>query len=265
MYFCGRVFEINCAFNSYMVNPQNMLHLRNLQFQIALLLIFLPCLSSTAQTDINQLDQNGKKHGPWKGLYEESKRVRYEGTFEHGKETGTFKYYDDTKAASVLAERTFNPKDNSAYTVFFDQKKNKISEGKIVNKLREGEWTYYHENSKIPMTKERYKADKLNGLRQVYFPNGKIAEEINYIDGIREGDYRKYTPTGIVLEETFYKKGEIHGNAIFRGSDGKLASEGKFVNGLKKGIWKFYEDGKLVRTEKHPLVRKFQKSAAKVN
>ena len=230
-----------------------------------MLILLLGCGVSMAQTDGNQIDQNGKKHGYWKGLYEESKRVRYEGTFDHGKETGTFKYYDDTKASTLLAERTFNTKDNSAYTVFYNQKKNKISEGKVVNKLREGEWIYYHENSIIPMTKERYKADKLQGLRQVYFPNGKIAEEMNYNSGIREGDYKKYTSTGIVLEESTYKKGDMHGNAIFRGSDGKMASEGKFVNGLKKGIWKFYDDGKLVRQEKHPLVRKFQKSPAKVN
>lgn len=265
MYFSGRVFKINTTFHSYMINPKNMLHRKKIQFHAALIIILVTCGSLTAQTDINLLNQNGKKQGPWKGLYEESKRVRYEGTFEDGKEIGTFKYYDDTKASSVLAERTFNPKDNSAYTVFFDQKKNKISEGKIIGKLREGEWIYYHENSTIPMTKERYKADKLNGLRQVYFPNGKIAEEINYTNGVREGNYRKYTPAGIVLEETFYKKGEIHGNAIFRGSDGKLASEGKFVNGLKKGMWKFYEGGKLVREEKYPLVLKFKKSPAKVN
>ena len=233
--------------------------------RLSLLMVILACGGLMAQTETNQLDQNGKKHGYWKGLYEDSKRVRYEGIFEHGNEVGTFKYYDDTKSAAVLAERTFNTKDNSAYTIFYNQKKNKISEGKIINKLREGDWIYYHENSTVPMTKERYKADKLQGLRQVYFPNGKIAEEQNYNNGIREGDYKKYTPTGIVLEESTYKKGEMHGNAVFRGSDGKMASEGKFVNGLKKGIWKFYEDGKLVRQEKHPLVRNFKKSPAKVN
>ena len=32
--------------------------------------------------------QKAKKHGIWKGVYEESKRPRYEGTFEHGKEIG---------------------------------------------------------------------------------------------------------------------------------------------------------------------------------
>ena len=51
--------------------------------------------------EFNQLDSNGKKQGLWKGVYEESKRPRYEGTFEHGKEVGMFKFFDDTKAGTV--------------------------------------------------------------------------------------------------------------------------------------------------------------------
>lgn len=231
---------------------------------VFIVFMLLQLTFSAAQNGGNELDQKGLKHGPWKGYYDESKRLRYEGAFDHGKEKGTFTYYDDTKAASVIATREFNPNDNSAYTIFYDQKKKKISEGKIINKLHEGEWVYYHQNSDVVMTRENYKAGKLHGIRSVYFPNGKIAEEITFKNGIREGNYRKYTPTGIVLEETTYKNGQIEGHAIFRGSDGTIASEGKFVNGLKKGIWKFYEGGKLVREEKHPLVKKFKKSPAKV-
>lgn len=239
---------------------------RNLsRFYLVLITLFLNFSVIYAQADINQLDDKGKKHGYWKGVYEQSKRPRYEGTFDHGKETGTFKYFDDTKAGTVLAERTFDIKTGSAFTIFYNQRKNKISEGKMVGKLREGQWIYYHENSTVPMTKENYKNDKLHGLRQVYFPNGKIAEEMNYKNGTRDGEYRKYTPTGIVLEESTYKNGKIHGKAIFRGADGKIVSEGPFVNGLKKGMWKFYESGKLVREENHPLVMKFKKSPAKVN
>jgi hypothetical protein len=38
-----------------------------------------------AQTDYNKVDEKEKKMG-LKGFYPESKRLRYEGTFEHGKE-----------------------------------------------------------------------------------------------------------------------------------------------------------------------------------
>ena len=59
-----------------------------------ILLGLLISLSVFSQ-DFNKLDENGKKNGLWKGIYEESKRPRYEGTFEHGKEIGMFKFFDD--------------------------------------------------------------------------------------------------------------------------------------------------------------------------
>ncbi len=219
--------------------------------------------SSTAfaQSDINQLDDKGNKHGLWKGTYEESKRPRYEGTFIHGVENGTFKYFDDTKAGTVIATREFSNNGQAAYTIFYNQKGKKVSEGKLVNKLREGEWKYYHLNSDVVMTREFYKNDKLEGTRSVYFPNGKIAEETVYKNGVKHGPYKKYTATGVVLEEVTYANGEIDGIAIYRDSDGSLASKGPYVNGLKKGVWEFYQGGKLIKKEKHPVVKKFQKRA----
>ncbi|HEY0045410.1 MAG TPA: hypothetical protein VGB44_01725, partial [Flavobacterium sp.] len=142
-----------------------------------LLLLLMMASSSVMAQEINKLDDKGLKHGSWKGVYEESKRPRYQGTFEHGKETGMFTYYDDTKEGGVIATREFNPKDNSAYTIIYNQKKNKVSEGKTVNKLHEGEWKYYHQNSKVVMTIENYKNGKLEGVLQAFYPDGKIAEE----------------------------------------------------------------------------------------
>jgi antitoxin component YwqK of YwqJK toxin-antitoxin module len=217
-------------------------------------------LAALAQ-DINKVDEQGNKHGPWKGVHAESKRPRYEGTFEHGKEVGVFKYFDDTKAGTVIATREFNPKDNSAYTIFYNQKNKKVSEGKVVNKLHEGVWKYYHLNSDIVMTLENYKNGKLDGVRKVFYPAGELAEETTYINGIMEGPHKKYAVNGKLLESVTYKKGEIDGIATFYDGNGNIVSKGPFANGVKNGLWEFFEGGKLVRKEKHPLVKKFQKSA----
>lgn len=200
-----------------------------------------------SQTDFNKLDAKGKKQGVWKGFYEESKRPRYEGTFEHGKEIGIFNFFDDTKAKSIIATREFNAKDNSAYTIFYDQNKNKVSEGKVVNKVFEGQWKYYHLASKNIMTTEHYSKGKLEGLRSVFYLSGKIAEEIIYINNFKNGFYKKYTENGIVLEESIFKNDQYSGLAIFRDSDGNMVSKGQFVNGKKAGIWQFFEKGKLVK------------------
>lgn len=213
------------------------------------LLLFLFCTTLMAQTGINQFDSEQKKDGVWKGVYPESKRPRYEGTFSHGKEVGEFKFFDDTKAGTIIATRTFNPNDNAAYTVFYDQNKNKVSEGKVVNKMFEGEWKYYHKASKTIMTIEHYKNGKLEGLRSVFFPSGKIAEETHYKSGLKNGSSKKYSEKGVVLEEAAFKNDQYDGDAVFRDVDGNIVSKGKFTNGKKTGIWQFFENGKLISEE----------------
>lgn len=216
-----------------------------------------------AQNEYNKLDAKGLKHGLWKGVYEESKRPRYQGTFEHGKEVGVFQFFDDTQKGDVIATREFNPKDNSAYTIFYDQNKNKVSEGRVVNKLFEGEWKYYHYASPAVMTTENYKNGKLEGVRTVYFLNGKIAEQINYVNNLKQGAYKKYTESGIVLEESFFKNNEYDGLAIFRNDSGTVVAKGMFTKGLKTGIWEVLENGKLVKKSSTDLSQKSKISSSK--
>ena len=213
------------------------------------LVLFLCCQAVFSQTDNNPVDDKGKKHGVWKGFYEGSGRPRYEGTFEHGKEVGVFIFFDDTAAKSVIATRTFSPNDNSCYTIFYDQKKNIVSEGKEVNKLREGSWKYYHKAAKTIMTLENYKNGKLDGMRTVYYPSGKIVDETIYKKGIKEGVYKKYSEAGIVLENSFFKNGEYEGEAVYKDPNDLVSAKGKFKNGKKVGKWQFFEAGKFVREE----------------
>lgn len=211
--------------------------------------LLLCCQVVFSQENNNPVDENGKKHGVWKGFYEESGRQRYEGTFEHGKEVGVFKFFDDTKAKSVIATRTFDPKDNSCYTIFYDQNKNIVSEGKEVNKLHEGPWKYYHKASKTVMTLEHYKDGKLDGVRTVYYPSGKVVDETIYKNGVKEGVYQKYSENGIVLEKSFFKNGEYEGEAVYKDPNDQVIAKGKFKNGKKVGKWQFFVNGKLESEE----------------
>ncbi|MCW2119268.1 toxin-antitoxin system YwqK family antitoxin [Flavobacterium sp. 7A] len=211
-------------------------------------IIFMFIITSFAlqgQTKVNQLETTGQKDGLWKGIYQESKRPKYEGTFAHGKEIGMFKFFDDTKLGSVIASRDFTAGDGSAYTIFYDQVKNKVSEGKVLNKQFEGIWKYYHQASPMVMTTEIYKNGKLDGLRSVYYLSGKLAEVTNYKNGVKDGVYKKYSENEIVLEEATYLADEYNGLATYKEADGKMVSQGKFLKGKKVGVWQFFEDGKL--------------------
>lgn len=225
----------------------------------AIHLFFLLMASVAFAQEINQYDANGKRHGLWKGVHKESQRPRYEGTFNHGKETGIFKFFDDTKAATVIATREFNAKDNSCYTIFYNQKGNKVSEGKEVNKQMEGEWKYYHLDSPKIMTLENYANGKLHGIRKVYYKEGAIAEECAYKEGKKEGIYKKYLENGTVIEESNYKNGEYQGLALFRNADNQIVAKGMYKNGKKTGIWDMLEKGKLVKRNMDLQGKKFTK------
>ena len=217
-----------------------------------LLITFSFCRS---QEKINQVDENGKKNGLWRGYFQESKRPKFEGNFEHGIEIGTFNFYDDTKVKSIIATRTFSDNGKVAYSIFYDQNKNIVSEGKTVNRLNEGEWKYYHEASKDIKMIEKYENGKLSGTKKLYYKSGNLAEETQYTNGKKNGLSKIYTEKGVVLEEAFFKNGQYDGLAIFREPNGNINSKGMFVDGVKKGKWQFYENGKLKKELVLPIVK----------
>ena len=64
------------------------LNMKNILF---LFVFLLPVLASAQ--DVNQLDADGKRHGIWKKNFENTKILRYQGEFFHGKEIGVFTFY----------------------------------------------------------------------------------------------------------------------------------------------------------------------------
>ena len=226
-----------------------------MKYSIVLLFLFNLSFSQ----DINKLDENGKKNGFWKGIYKESKRPRYEGTFNHGKEVGMFKFFDDTKVGTIIATREFNPNDNSCYTIFYNQNKNKVSEGKLLNKQFEGEWKYYHEDLPSIMTSEMYVNGKLNGVRKVFYKSGEIAEETTYSKGIKNGIYKSYAENGVVFEESIYKNGNYEGIATYKSVENQITGQGLYKNGKKVGIWKMLEKGKVKEVNMNFQNKNFKK------
>ena len=212
--------------------------------------MFFAFFMSFSQDKFNQLDDKGNRHGLWRGTFKESNRVRYEGTFDHGKEVGVFKYFDDTKAVTVIATRDFSKKDGSCFAEFYDQKGNKVSEGKLANKLPEGEWKYYHLESKQLMSQEFYKNGKLEGLKKVWYKDGTIAEETIFKNGTKEGISKTYSEKGQLLDSHIYTNGQYNGVASYYDGLGNKMYEGNYANGKRVGMWKFFEKNKVINEVK---------------
>lgn len=227
--------------------------------------VFLLLFALVNAQDINQFDVNGERHGAWKKNFEGTDQVRYEGTFEHGKEVGLFKFYKLIKKKSLLtATKQFNIEDNTAYVQFLSSRGKVISEGKMKGKTYVGDWKYYHNNSSKIMTTETYtNQGKLTGKRLVYYNNGQLAEEANYEEGTLEGISKWYSLKGVVLKQFIYKQGELNGVSEIYNGKGELLAKGQYKAGKKVGVWKYYENGKL--KEEKDFNKKPRKSPLKTN
>ncbi len=143
--------------------------------------------------------------------------------------------------------------------------------GTYKNDLRDGRFTYFHENGKL-FTEGFYSRDTINGERRVYREDGslyqieqykmgrvhgwrkffnyegKIIDEQEWQDGIRHGLYRSYHPSGRVASETYYVQDVENGTRkIFADDTGNhLLKAFEFVDGkMVKAL--YYENGVVVK------------------
>lgn len=206
-------------------------------------------LSAICIAQENQFDAEGRRHGSWKVDFEGTSNPKFEGKFEHGKETGKFKFYKKGFYDHPAAIMNFEEGKDSVQVTYYTQKGSPISEGMMLDKKREGKWVYFHQESDSIMMTEDYKNDTLNGFQKTYFKNGKLAEKTEYKKGEKHGESIIYADNGQITKKLNYKEGQLHGPAEYYTAKGEKIMEGSYSEGSKSGHWKYYEDGKLERQE----------------
>jgi len=190
---------------------------------------------------LNQLDSNGKRHGLWKKTYDGQEQVRYEGTFEHGKEVGVFKHYKPKTGTQPSAIITYLSNSNLANVEYYSKSGKLLNKGQLKDRLRIGVWEYYHSNSDAIMMTETYEADVVTGKKTSYYDNGQINEESYFKDGKKAGDYKVYSLKGVLLQHLKYANGELDGLSIYYTGKGEKISEGTYTNGRKNTDWVYYK------------------------
>lgn len=208
-------------------------------------------LTSIGQ-EVNQFDENGERHGPWKKYFPGTEQLRYEGQFEHGKEVGIFKFYCEDCKGQPMVVKSFNPNDHVAEVKYYTASGKLVSEGKMDGKNRIGEWVYYQKKSKDVMTRETYVEGKLHGVKTTYYENGKVTEELTYNNGIMEGPNNYYSYDGVLLKKLKYVNDDLHGPAEYFDAAGNLVISGQYKEGKKHGLWKHYRGGQVVKEETFP-------------
>lgn len=213
------------------------------------ILVFVGCFTVTAQENVNQFDANGKRTGIWK-KYHTNKRIRYEGQFIAGKETGVFKFYSPLTSDHPITIRTYEKNSDVSKVQFYTVEGVLESEGFMKAKNRIGTWKYYHPDGKTLMIEEQYLNGMLDGKSVTYFDSGKIAEEKNYKMNLQEGLAIRYDSKGVLISKVTYEGGKLNGPATYYTVDGKIKYQGNYENDKKIGQWEYYENGKLKKVEK---------------
>ena len=220
-----------------------------------LLCVFLLIPSFFIAQEYNAFDAQGERHGSWKKYYDDSKQLRYEGTFDHGKEVGVFKFYDKGSGTQPSATKAYTAGSTILDVAFYQPDGKKVCEGQMDGRKRIGTWTYYHKNGTTVMTTEAYSKGILEGERLVYYENGAVAERVHYISGKEQGESQHYTEKKTLLSSYTYEAGKRHGPARIYDVDGNLIREGKYKEGMKHGLWKYYKGGKLDKEIRFPVNR----------
>lgn len=76
--------------------------------------------------------------------------------------------------------------------------------------------------------------------------DGKTLQQGDYNNGLREGIWTEYYPSGVVKTTSGYRNGKMHGTYVSADNRGTIIEKVDFVDGLKDGIYYKYERGKIV-------------------
>ncbi len=172
------------------------------------------------------------------GFYREyypSGQIFVDGQFKKGRQEGDWTYYYESGKENRKATYK-NGQPHGAWEI-------RRADGTLSAKrgfhegLRDGEWIIYDETGEKPLREEHYDKGKKDGTWKVWFPSGKVRQEVVFKQDKQEGMSVEWGEDGKKRAEISYKDGKPDGTAtawlpdgrtvVQEFKDGKLISEAK--------------------------------------
>ncbi len=205
---------------------------------LIILVLFSP-LFIVAQS-INQTDANNFKQGKWGKTYSNGVS-RYVGQFKNDKPYGEFRYYYISGALNSITD--YSSDGIIAHTKTFHENSLPMAEGKYINQKKDSVWLYFSELDGKLISEETYKKGELNGLSKTFYPDsGNIAESIEYKNGIKQGELRKYFPEGNIMTKGTYKDDLLEGDFTLYFPKGSIQLKGEYHKGRQIGNWQYFDE-----------------------
>ena len=125
--------------------------------------------------------------------------------------------------------------------------------GKVYAIGEETPFTGTVKNYKVPEEdgvfdgKISFKNGIIDGIVELYYPNGKLAKMATFKDGEKNGIQKEYYENGVLKEERFYKNDKLEGISKIYYPSGKVQIEASFKDNKLDGISREYaETGKII-------------------
>jgi antitoxin component YwqK of YwqJK toxin-antitoxin module len=203
------------------------------------------CLSlGLLAQELNQVDEAGRKQGPWKKYYENSEAVFYKGQFKDDSPIGTFTYF--YRDGSKKGEMTYRADGYVSNKTYYPKTGQLMAEGRYIDQKKDSTWNYYSRSGGLASV-ENYIEGAKEGEEIVYFDNGEVAELTTHKDGLRNGPWvQKYDNGQVKVSGTFVQD-ELEGPVEYFFMNGAKEITGKFQDGLREGTWMYFNKDGSVR------------------
>jgi len=223
-----------------------------MNIKTTLFFAFLMSLTMSAHSQTqNVIDENGLRQGEWSARYDNG-QLRYKGHFKDGKGVGVFEYYDES--GKLKAKNTFDAKSDRVYNQMFAPNGKVVAEGWFDDQKRVGDWKFYSEKDGSLILIEPYTDGKINGISKGY-KDKQIVEEIEYVDGVKNGKYNTYYDNGRPLSVGQYKDGLLSGMFTTYYPNGMIQYKGEYSYGVRMGTWLTYdEQGNEISSDRHEII-----------
>ena len=196
-------------------------------------------LSGVALQGQNQLDEQGRKTGPWKVEYENG-RILYEANFKEGRPVGELvRYYE---SGAVRARMMFDTLEDRSFTRMYYKNGKHAAEGWYVDQVKDSVWTYYSEFDGTIRIQEPYEDGNLQGMVRSYYPSGKISEEVAWQENKKQGPWKQYYENGSLRLKCRYENDMLNGLYEVFSADSTIKVRGAYLENNSNGIWSFYDE-----------------------
>jgi len=215
--------------------------IRKCLFTVLIFIVFVGLTYSQTQ---NQRDASGRKQGYWEAT-DPRGRLVYTGYFEDDKPVGEMKRYYPTGGVRVILN--YDRKTTKVRARFFWQSGEPAAQGNYIGTQRDSVWFYYSNITKTVSHRVEYAAGKHHGKEQSFYPDGNLAEETLWRDGLKNGVWTQYFNHGQLKSTATYLNDKLEGAYTVFYPDGKTMVEGAYRQDIPDGEWKRYDEkGNLV-------------------